>query len=187
MSEIVRCPWPSTEIMIAYHDEEWGVPLHDDQKWLEALILDGAQAGLSWSTILNRREGYRRAFEGFDIQTVASYPEAKVQELMLDAGIIRNQAKIRSAITNAQALIRVSEEFGSFDAYIWRFVDGKPVKNACHTLADIPASSPLSDAVSKDLKKRGFSFVGTTIVYAMMQATGIVNDHLVSCFRYEEV
>lgn len=173
--------------MIAYHDQEWGVPLHDDQKWLEALILDGAQAGLSWSTILNRREGYRRAFDGFDIQTVASYGEEKVQQLLQDPGIIRNQAKIRSAIGNAQALIRVAEEFGSFDAYIWRFVDGKPVKNACQTLADIPVSTSLSDTVSKDLKKRGFSFVGTTIVYAMMQATGIVNDHLVSCFRYNEV
>lgn len=187
MCAVIRCPWPSTEIMIAYHDEEWGVPLHDDQKWLEALVLDGAQAGLSWSTILNRREGYRRAFEGFDIQTVAAYSETKVQELMQDVGIIRNQAKIRSAITNAQALIRVAEEFGSFDAYIWQFVDGKPVKNACQTLADIAVSTPLSDTVSKDLKKRGFSFVGTTIVYAMMQATGIVNDHLVSCFRYDEV
>jgi DNA-3-methyladenine glycosylase I len=180
-----RCEWPSDDdLMISYHDSEWGIPVHDDAKWFEHIILDGAQAGLSWKTILHRREGYRRAFDGFDPAKVARYDEQKYQELLNDSGIIRNRLKIRSAISNAAAFLRIQQEFGSFDNYIWGFTGGKPVVNQWESLGEIPARSPLSDIVSKDLKKRGFSFVGTTICYAFMQAAGIVNDHLTLCFRH---
>lgn len=179
------CPWPSGDpLMITYHDTEWGDPVHDDIKWFEHIILDGAQAGLSWKTILHRREGYRRAFDGFDPSIVALYNEARFNELMNDEGIIRNRLKIRSAITNAKAFIKVQEEFGSFDAYIWQFTDGKPVVNHWKSPGELPARTPLSDLISKDLKKRGFTFVGSTICYAFMQAAGMVNDHLVTCFRH---
>ena len=181
----VRCAWAGTDpLYVAYHDEEWGVPLHDDRKLFEMLILEGAQAGLSWITILRRREGYRRAFDGFDPGVVAGYGEEKIAELLDDTGIIRNRQKVRSAVNNAQRFLELQAEFGSFDAYIWGFVDGTPIQNARKSMGDIPAKTPLSDAVSKDLVKRGFNFVGSTIVYAHMQATGMVNDHVVDCFRY---
>jgi DNA-3-methyladenine glycosylase I len=181
----VRCAWAGTDpLYVAYHDEEWGVPLHDDRKLFEMLILEGAQAGLSWITILRRREGYRQAFDGFDPAVVAEYGEERIAELLQDTGIIRNRQKVRSAVNNAQRFLEVQAEFGSFDAYIWGFVDGKPIQNAWRGMGDIPARTPLSDAVSKDLVKRGFNFVGSTIVYAHMQATGMVNDHVVDCFRY---
>jgi DNA-3-methyladenine glycosylase I len=184
---IVRCAWAGTDpLYVAYHDEEWGIPVHDDRKLFEMLILEGAQAGLSWITILRRREGYRRAFEGFDPAVVAGYGEEKVTELLQDVGIIRNRQKVRSAIGNAQRFLAVQAEFGSFDTYIWSFVDGKPIQNAWQGMGDIPARTPLSDAISKDLVKRGFSFVGSTIMYAHMQATGMVNDHIVDCIRYGE-
>jgi DNA-3-methyladenine glycosylase I len=173
--------------MIAYHDEEWGVPLHDDGKLFEFLILEGAQAGLSWSTILNKRAGYRKAFAGFDPTKVARFTERRVEKLLTDPGIVRNRAKVTSAVGNAQAFLAVQEEFGTFDAYQWRFVDGAPVQNKWRRLADLPASTAVSEAISKDLKKRGFRFVGPTICYAHMQATGMVNDHVVSCFRHREV
>lgn len=182
-----RCGWASGEAMEAYHDLEWGVPVHDDRVLFEFLLLEGAQAGLSWSTVLNRREGYRRAFDGFDPIRVASYGDAKVAELLADPGIIRNRAKVHAAIGNAQAFLAVQEAFGSFDAYIWRLVDGTPIQNHWKTLADLPATTPLSDALSKDLKSRGFKFVGSTIVYAHMQATGMVNDHLTTCFRHAQL
>lgn len=179
------CPWPAGDpLMIAYHDTEWGVPVHDDLKWFEHIILDGAQAGLSWKTILHRREGYRRAFDCFDPEKVARYDEARYNQLMNDEGIIRNRLKIRSAINNAKAFIKVQEEFGTFDAYIWKFTDGKPQINHWENLNELPARTTLSDLISKDLKKRGFTFVGSTICYAFMQAAGIVNDHLVTCFRH---
>jgi DNA-3-methyladenine glycosylase I len=185
LDDRVRCGWSTTApIYVRYHDEEWGVPVRDDRKHFEFLILEGAQAGLSWLTILKRREGYRRAFCDFVPEAVAALGEADVQRLLLDPGIIRNQAKIRAAIGNAQAFLAVQREFGSFDAYAWRFVGGSPIVHQRHTLADIPATSPESDAWSKDLKRRGFRFVGSTIVYAHMQAVGMVNDHLVSCFRH---
>jgi DNA-3-methyladenine glycosylase I len=187
MTDRLRCDWAATNALLgAYHDEEWGVPVHDDRHWFEKLLLDGAQAGLSWLTILKRREGYRAAFHGFDVRKVARMGEADVERLMLDAGIIRNRQKIVSATTNARAFLAVQEEFGSFDQYVWRFVDGKPVQNARRG-GDWPTRSELSDALSKDLKKRGFSFVGTTIVYAFMQASGLINDHRVDCFRYAPV
>ena len=180
-----RCEWPSDDdLMVSYHDNEWGTPVHDDIKWFEHIILDGAQAGLSWKTILHRREGYRRAFDGFDPAKVALYDDNKYNELLNDPGIIRNRLKIRSAISNAIAFVRIQQEFGSFDNYIWGFTGGKPVVNQWNSLGEIPARTPLSDTVSKDLKKRGFSFVGTTICYAFMQAAGIVNDHLTLCFRH---
>ncbi|MFI5386103.1 MAG: DNA-3-methyladenine glycosylase I [Fimbriimonadales bacterium] len=182
---VERCAWPGTDqLYVRYHDEEWGVPVHEDRKLFEFLVLEGAQAGLSWLTILRRREGYRRAFDGFDVEKVACYGERDIERLLGDPGIIRNRAKVRSAIQNAQAFIRVQEEFGSFDNYIWRFVDEGPVINHFRQLGEIPARTELSDAISKDLKQRGFSFVGSTIVYAHMQATGMVNDHVVSCFRH---
>ncbi|MEQ1823895.1 MAG: DNA-3-methyladenine glycosylase I [Fimbriimonadaceae bacterium] len=182
---MTRCPWAeSTELYQRYHDEEWGVPVHDDQRLFEFLILEGAQAGLSWITILNRREGYRRAYDGFDAKIVASYGEEKKLALLQDAGIIRNRLKVEASITNAIAFLKVVEEFGTFDAYQWGFVGGKPVVNAFKTLAEIPATSPISDAMSKDMKQRGFKFVGSTILYAHMQACGMVNDHLVDCPRY---
>jgi len=176
----VRCAWAGNDpLYVAYHDEEWGVPLHDDRKLFEMLILEGAQAGLSWITILKRREGYRRAFDGFDPAVVASYGEEKMAALLQDTGIIRNRQKVRSAVNNARRFLEVQAEYGSFDAYIWSFVDGKPIRNAWTGMDDIPARTPLSDAVSKDLVKRGFNFVGSTIMYAHMQATGMVNDHIV--------
>ncbi|MBZ5701161.1 MAG: DNA-3-methyladenine glycosylase I [Acidobacteriia bacterium] len=183
----MRCAWARNEWSIPYHDAEWGVPVHDDRKLFEFLILEGAQAGLSWDTILRKRERYREVFDGFDAEKVARYGERKVQALLKDAGIIRNRMKIAAAIGNARAFLQVQEEFGTFDAYIWRFVNGKPKRNAWKTLQEIPAKAAESDALSKDLKKRGFGFVGSTICYAHMQATGMVNDHLVSCFRYREV
>ena len=173
--------------MLRYHDEEWGAPSHDDRHLFEMLILEGAQAGLSWSTILNKRENYRRAFDQFDFDKIARYGEDDVARLMGDAGIVRNRMKIESAIGNARALLAVREEFGSFDAYIWRFVGGAPKRNAFRSLGELPASTPESDAMSKDLKKRGFRFVGSTICYAFMQAVGMVNDHEVECFRNLEV
>ena len=185
MTETVsRCPWPATELDIAYHDSEWGVPVHDDRILFEFLTLEGAQAGLSWSTILKKRENYRRAFAGFDPAKVARFSPEKVERLMLDPGIVRNRLKIESTVSNARAFLRVQKEFNSFDAYIWQFVGGRQKQNARRSMRDIPSSTPESDAMSKDLKKRGFRFVGTTICYAFMQATGMVNDHLVTCFRY---
>ncbi len=183
-----RCAWAKGGgAMEVYHDAEWGVPVHDDRVQFEFLVLEGAQAGLSWSTVLNRREGYRAAFEGFDAARVASYGDHKVAELLQDPGIIRNRAKVLAAIGNAQAFLAVQEAFGTFDAYIWRFVDGAPIQNRWGTLAELPATTPLSDALSKDLKGRGFRFVGSTIMYAHMQATGMVNDHLVGCFRHAQL
>jgi DNA-3-methyladenine glycosylase I len=183
-----RCGWCGTdELYVAYHDEEWGVPVRDDRTLFEFLILEGAQAGLSWSTILNKREGYRRLYDGFDPQIVARYDEAKRSELLSDPAVVRNRAKVAASIGNAQAFLEVQTEFGSFSDYIWRFTDGRPIQNSWKTLAEIPAKTVLAEAISKDLKKRGFKFVGPTIIYAHMQATGMVNDHLVSCFRHAEV
>ena len=181
------CEWPSGDIlMIKYHDNEWGTPVHDDNLWFEHIVLDGAQAGLSWKTILYRREGYRRAFAGFDPGIVAGYDGKKYDELLKDEGIIRNRLKIKSAINNAKAFLKIQQEYGSFDNYIWNFIGGKPVVNRWKSLAEMPARTPLSDIISKDLKKRGFTFVGSTICYAFMQAAGIVNDHLVHCFRHPD-
>ncbi len=183
-----RCPWPGIdEMYIKYHDEEWGVPVHDDRKHFEFLVLEGAQAGLSWATILKRRENYRKAYDNFDPARVAKFDEAKVAELLSNAGIIRNRKKIESSINNARLFLEVQKEFGSFDKYIWSFVGFKPVINSWKKLSELPAKTELSDRISKDLKKRGFSFVGSTIIYAHIQAIGLVNDHLVSCFRYQEV
>lgn len=183
-----RCPWcESNALQIAYHDREWGVPTHDERRWFEFLILEGAQAGLSWDTILKKRKNYRRAFANFHPRKVARFDKARRAALMKNPGIVRNRLKIESAVTNAQAFLVVQREFGSFDRYIWRFTGGKPLVNRRCAMKDVPASSPESDAMSRDLKKRGFRFVGTTICYAFMQATGMVNDHLVTCFRYREV
>ncbi len=183
-----RCPWGASDpLYVPYHDEEWGVPLHDDRRLFEMLVLEGAQAGLSWLTILRRREGYRRAFDCFDPQAVARYGARDVERLLADAGIIRNRLKIDSAINNARAFLAVQKEFGSFDRYVWDFVDGRPTRNAWTTLDEVPAQTPVSNAMSRDLRKRGFTFVGPTICYAHMQATGMVNDHLVGCFRHREV
>jgi DNA-3-methyladenine glycosylase I len=184
-----RCAWVGTNdpLMLQYHDREWGVPVHDDRKHFEFLVLEAAQAGLSWSIVLKRREGYRRAFSEFDPEKVARYTERRIQKLTLDPGIIRNRMKIEAAVRNAQALLAIQEEFGSFDAYCWPFVDGQPKLNRRRAMGEIPATSRESDAFSKDLKRRGFSFVGSTIVYAHMQAVGMVNDHLVDCFRYQDV
>ncbi len=183
-----RCAWSGTDpLYVAYHDGEWGVPVHDDRTLFEFLVLEGAQAGLSWITILRKREAYRRAFGGFDPGKVARYDKRKVASLLKDAGIVRNRLKIESGIKNARAFLAVQEEFGSFDAYQWRFVEGRPIQNVRRTMKDIPPRTPLSDAFSKDLKARGFSFVGSTIVYAHMQAVGMVNDHVVGCFRHREV
>lgn len=186
---IKRCGWVPCDnpLYVAYHDREWGVPVHDDLKWFEFLVLEGAQAGLSWLTVLKKRENYRRLFDGFDPQKISLYDDVKVASLMDDAGIIRNQLKIRSAIKNAGAFLAVQEEFGSFDSYIWDFVGGKPKVNAWMCTSEIPARTDVSDALSKDLKRRGFSFVGSTIVYAHMQATGMVNDHTTECFRYQAI
>jgi DNA-3-methyladenine glycosylase I len=186
--ELVRCRWASgDELTIRYHDEEWGVPVHDDRTLFEFLILEGAQAGLSWNTILNKRQNYRVAFDHFNPQRVAAYDRRKVQRLLKDPGIVRNRLKISSAVGNAKAFLRVAEEFGSFDRYIWGFVDGEPRINSRKSPKQVPAKTAESDAMSKDLKARGFNFVGSTICYAFMQAVGMVNDHLVKCFRYEAV
>jgi len=184
---IVRCHWAQNELNISYHDEEWGVPVHDEKKWFELLILEGAQAGLSWDTILRKRARYRQVLDGFDPAKVAKYDKKKVRELLRDPGIIRNKLKIAATIANAQAFLNVEEKFGSFDAYVWRFVDGRPRQNAWKTHKQVPAKTLQSDTLSKDLQKRGFRFVGSTICYALMQATGMVNDHLLSCFRYSEI
>jgi DNA-3-methyladenine glycosylase I len=187
-SDKFRCPWClGFEQYVRYHDEEWGVPVFDDQKQFEFLILESAQAGLSWSTILKKREGYRKAFADFDYKIVADLPEGYIQELLQDPEIIRNQLKIRAAINNAQRFMEIQSEFGKFSDYIWDFVDGKPIQNKWKELSQVPANSAISDRLSKDLKKRGFKFLGSTIVYAHMQATGLVNDHLVDCWKYMEV
>jgi DNA-3-methyladenine glycosylase I len=183
----VRCPWATNEMNTRYHDEEWGVPVHDEHTWFEFLILEGAQAGLSWDTILRKRARYREVFDDFDPAKVARYDKKKVRELLRDAGIIRNRLKIGAAIDNARAFLEIQKEFGSFDAYVWRFVGGQPKRNAWKTLKRVPAKTPESDALSKDLQKRGFRFVGSTICYALMQGTGMVNDHVVSCFRHAEL
>lgn len=188
MNNIKRCDWVTSDpLYIRYHDTEWGVPVHDDRKIFEFLILEGAQAGLSWLTILKRRRGYCNAFCEFDPEKVARFSEADIQKRLQDPGIIRNKLKVRSAVTNAQAFLKIQEEFGTFDAYAWRFVDGRPIINHYTSQDQVPARSSQSDAFSKDLCKRGFKFTGPTIIYAHMQATGMVNDHLVSCFRYKEV
>jgi len=188
MTSVHRCAWAlRSPEETAYHDTEWGVPLHNDVKLFEYLVLDGAQAGLSWTTIIKKRDAYRLAFDGFDPEAVAHYDEAKIAALLADPGIVRNRLKIESAVRNAKAYLRIQEEFGSFDAYLWRFVDGTPVRNAWRELREVPASTPLSDALSRDLKQRGCNFVGSTICYAYLQAAGLVNDHLVDCFRWSEV
>jgi DNA-3-methyladenine glycosylase I len=181
MSELIRCPWAKTELSIPYHDREWGRPVHDDRTLFEFLILEGAQAGLSWETILRKREAYRRAFDDFDVAKVARYDARKVARLMNDQGIVRNRLKVASAVANAKAFMAVQKEFGSFDAYLWGFVGGRPKVNGFERMSEVPARTAESDALSKDLKKRGFNFVGSTICYAMMQAVGMVNDHLTSC------
>ena len=182
-----RCPWPTTELYVAYHDEEWGVPVHDDRRLFEFLVLEGAQAGLSWETILRKREAYRRAFAGFDPARVAAFGPGDVERLLGDAGIVRNRRKMESAVANARAFLAVQREFGSFDAYLWRFVGGRPVRNAWRAMAEVPAWTPESEAMSRELRRRGFGFVGPTICYAFMQAVGMVNDHLVGCFRHREL
>lgn len=182
-----RCGWAKNELAIEYHDKEWGVPVHDDNLWFEFLILEGAQAGLSWDTILKKREHYRLVFDQFDPKKVAKYDDKKIELLLADAGIIRNRLKIKSAVENAKCFLAVQAEFGSFDTYIWSFVDNKSVVNHWQSLDQIPAKTELSDMLSKALKKRGFNFVGSTICYAFMQATGLVNDHLVTCFRHKEI
>ena len=182
-----RCPWAQGDQYIEYHDREWGVPVHDDRLLFEFLILEGAQAGLSWSTILKKRENYRAAFDQFDPIAIAKYDQRKVDALLADAGIVRNRLKIAATIQNAQAFLDVQRELGSFNAYLWQFVGGRPKQNRWRAMSDVPASTPESDAMSKDLKRRGFRFVGTTICYALMQAVGMVNDHLVTCHRHKEL
>lgn len=184
---MMRCPWATGELMTAYHDHEWGTPIHDDQQLFEFLVLEGAQAGLSWSTILNKRAAYRSAFDNFDPKSVAKFGKNEIEELMNNSGIVRNRRKIESAIKNAKVFLSIQENFGSFDNYIWGFVNGNPINNRYASLAEIPAETDLSKTISKDLKARGMSFVGPTIIYAFMQAIGIVNDHLVDCFRYSEI
>lgn len=182
------CNWATTnDLMLKYHDEEWGVPLHNEQKLFEFLVLEGFQAGLSWQTILNKRENFRRAFDNFNVELVASYNETKVSELMQDSGIIRNKLKIEATINNAKCFIQIQHQFGSFEKYIWNFTDFKPIVNAFQSIKELPAKTELSDRISADLKKKGFKFVGSTIVYAHMQATGMVNDHLVTCDRHKEI
>ena len=186
--EKTSCEWPvDDDLMIAYHDEEWGVPLHDDRKLFEFLVLDAFQAGLSWRTILHKRDNFRLAFDGFDAKLIARYKTRKIGQLLENAGIVRNRMKIEATVANAKAFLRVQSEYGSFDSYIWQFVGGQPKQNRWRSLKRLPSSTPDSDRMSKDLKERGFKFVGTTICYAFMQAAGMVNDHLVKCFRYEEV
>ena len=183
----MRCEWATNDRLIRYHDEEWGVPVHDDRRLFEFLILEGAQAGLSWDTILRKREGYRAAFDQFDAALIAGYDALKVDQLLADPGIVRNRLKIAAAIRNAQAFLAVQEEFGSFDAYIWQHAGGRPRTNAWRSLAEVPARTPESDAMSRDLQRRGFKFVGSTICYAFMQAVGMLNDHTVDCFRYTQL
>jgi DNA-3-methyladenine glycosylase I len=184
----IRCPWCGDDpLYVSYHDEEWGVPVKDDTTLFEFLLLETFQAGLSWITILRKRENFREAFDDFDYKKIANYDQKKIDSLLVNAGIIRNKLKVHSAVTNAQAFMKIQEEFGSFSTYIWNFVHGKPIKNKLTSLSEAPANTPLSTEISKDLKKRGFKFVGSTVVYAHMQATGMVNDHLISCFRYNEV
>ena len=183
----IRCPWANNDLSIRYHDEEWGVPQHDDRTLFEFLILEGAQAGLSWNTILNKRDNYRKAFAGFNPERVAGFDGRKRQQLLRDPGIVRNKLKIASAVENAKAFLRVQEEFGSFEVYIWQFVGGKPQVRSPKSMKQVPPKTAQSDAMSKDLKKRGFNFVGSTICYAFMQAVGLVNDHVVDCFRYKEI
>jgi DNA-3-methyladenine glycosylase I len=187
MPDLTRCRWAVTALSIPYHDTEWGVPLHDDQRLFEFLVLEGAQAGLSWETILRKREHYRAVFDDFDPARVARYTARKVENLLADSGIVRNRLKVESAISNARAFLDVQKEVGSFDAYVWRFIDGKPRVNKWTATSQVPAFTAQSDAMSKDLKKRGFRFVGSTICYAFMQATGMVNDHATNCFRYRQV
>ncbi len=182
-----RCPWPKSELDIQYHDEEWGVPQHDDRVLFEFLILEGAQAGLSWATILNKRENYRRAFDRFDARKIAKYDSRKIKELMADTGIVRNRLKVAAAVQNAKSFLAVQKEFGSFDAYLWQFVGGKPFPGGRKSFNEVPAKTAEAEAMSKDLLRRGFKFVGPTICYALMQAVGMVNDHLTNCFRYSEI
>jgi len=186
-AQFVRCAWARDPLSIGYHDAEWGVPQHDDRILFEFLVLEGAQAGLSWSTILNKRAAYRRAFDRFDPRKVARYDDARVARLLADEGIVRNRLKIRSAVQNARAFLEVQREFGTFDRYIWEFTGGRPLRNKWRRLDQVPARTEISDALSRDLGKRGFTFVGSTICYAFMQATGMVNDHLVQCFRYRQL
>lgn len=185
--EVTRCGWAGSDLMIRYHDEEWGVPLHDDRGLFEFLCLEGAQAGLSWETVLRKRENYRAALADFDPSSIAAFTPRRLEKLLGDPGLIRNRLKLESTVRNARAFLKVQEEFGSFDLYIWRFVEGRPLVSARQTPKDLPARTPLSDAISKDLRKRGFNFAGSTICYAFMQAVGMVNDHLVTCFRYDEL
>lgn len=188
MTKKKRCAWVGDlEIYQKYHDEEWGVPQHDDTMLFEMLILEGAQAGLNWLTILKKRAGYKKAFDNFDAKKISRYSEKKIEKILQDPGIVRNKLKVRSTVTNAKAFLQIQKEFGTFDKYIWSFVGGKPIKNKWKTIKEIPVSTPESDAMSKDLKKRGFKFVGTTICYAYMQAVGMVNDHTTDCFRYKQV
>ena len=187
MSELIRCPWPKAELNIRYHDTEWGVPQHDDRVLFEFLILEGAQAGLSWTTILKKRENYRAALDQFDARRISKYDDRKVAKLLADPGIVRNRLKIAATIRNAAAFLEVQKEFGSFDQYLWQFIGGKPRQNAWTSMKQVPAKTPESDAMSKDLLKRGFKFVGSTICYALMQAVGMVNDHPVDCFRHRQV
>lgn len=188
MKTKLRCPWPSDDIlMIKYHDKEWGVPLHSDKKLFEFLILEGFQAGLSWRTVLYKRENFRKAFDNFDYNKVAKYDKRKINSLLKDEGIIRNKLKVEGAVKNAKAFLQIRKEFGTFDKYIWGFVNNKPIQNKFKSLKELPARTELSDLISKDMKKRGFTFVGSTIIYAHMQATGMANDHLTSCFRHKEV
>lgn len=186
MKTKIRCTWPSDDkLMIKYHDKEWGVPLHNDKKLFEFLILEGFQAGLSWRTVLYKRENFRKAFDNFDYNKVAKYDKRKINALLKDEGIIRNRLKVEGAVKNAKAFLQIRKEFGTFDKYIWGFVNYKPVQNKFKSLKELPAKTELSDLISKDMKKRGFTFVGSTIIYAHMRATGMVNDHLISCFRYK--
>ena len=183
----VRCAWPRTPADIDYHDREWGVPVHDDRLLFEMLTLEGAQAGLSWSTILAKRANYRRAFDDFDVRKIARYTPARIERLLQDPGIVRNRLKVHSTVTNARAFLALQTEFGSFAAYYWRFVEGRPIRNRRNSVKDVPAHTELSDTISKDLSKRGFKFVGSTIVYAHMQAVGLVNDHVIDCFRHAQL
>jgi len=185
--EKTRCGWAKNDLAVLYHDTEWGAPVHDDKKLFEFLILEGAQAGLSWDTVLRKRENYRKSFDDFNAEKIARYDERKQAELLLDKGIIRNRLKIASTVQNAQIYLKIKEEFGSFDTYVWRFVEGNPIINAPKALSEVPARTVISDLMSRDLKRRGFNFVGSTIMYAFMQACGLVNDHLVFCFRKNEV
>ena len=187
MRQILRCHWATNPLSTKYHDEEWGVPVHNDRRWFEFLILEGAQAGLSWETILQKRERYRRVLAGFDPAKVARFDAKRVRKLLGDPGIVRNLLKIKATVANARAFLQLQEQFGSFDSYIWKFVGGSPIRNRWKTHKSVPSQTPLSDALSKDLLRRGFHFVGPTICYAFMQATGLVNDHLVFCFRYNEL